>query len=58
MLARTLRLHAVKVVATRLAVSVGLVVHHAILAPYAVYLYLYTYRCGCTYRVTRLRVVS
>ena len=25
---------------------------HAVLSPYAVYLYLYMYRCGCTYRVT------
>ena len=27
-------------------------VAHAILSPYAVYLYLYMYRCVCTYWVT------
>ena len=32
-------------------------VAHAILSPYAVYLYLHIYRYGCTYRVT-LRVFS
>ena len=32
-------------------------VEHAILSPYAVYLHLYMYRCGCTYWVT-LRVIS
>ena len=32
-------------------------VAHAIFSPHAVYLYLYMYRCGCTYRVT-LRVFS
>ena len=32
-------------------------VGHAILSPYAVYLYWYVYRCACTYRMT-LRVFS
>ena len=32
-------------------------VAHAVLSPYAVYLLLYMYRCGCAYRVT-LRVLS